>query len=168
MHPDGTLSATPTVNAEPGDVPFDVAFDSAGHVLAAEAGPSAVATFSLAPSGVLTQLAVADTGQAATCWIAGAGRYFYASNAGSGSVSGYGVGSSGGLTALGNTPTDAGTVDATSAAHGRFLYVQTGKAGIVDEFAVGARRFADPDRVGHRGGLRSAAKASPPAESERN
>jgi hypothetical protein len=28
-------------------------------------------------------------------------------------------------------------VDATSAAHGRFLYVQTGKSGIVDEFAVG-------------------------------
>ena len=138
VHPDGTLSATPTVNAEPSDVPFDVAFDSAGHVLAAEAGPNAVATFSLAPSGVLTQLAVADTGQAATCWIAGDGRYFYASNAGSGSVSGYAAGSSGGLTALGNTTTDAGTVDATSAANGRFLYVQTGKAGIVDEFAVSA------------------------------
>jgi 6-phosphogluconolactonase (cycloisomerase 2 family) len=138
VHPDGTLSATPTVNAEPSDVPFDVAFDSAGHVLAAEAGPNAIATLSLAPSGVLTQLAVADTGQAATCWIAGAGRYFYASNAGSGSVSGYSVGSYGGLTALGNTTTDAGTVDAASAGHGRFLYVQTGKAGVVDEFAVGA------------------------------
>ena len=139
VRPDGTLSAAPTVNAGPGDVPFDVAFDSAGQVLATEAGPNAIATFSLAPSGVLTQLAVADTGQAATCWIAGAGRYFYTSNAGSGSVSGYSVGSSGGLTALGNTTTDAGTVDATSAADGRFLYVQTGKAGIVDEFAVGAR-----------------------------
>jgi len=29
-------------------------------------------------------------------------------------------------------------VDAASAASGRFVYVQTGKAGIVDEFAVGA------------------------------
>jgi hypothetical protein len=29
-------------------------------------------------------------------------------------------------------------VDAAAAGHGRFLYVQTGKAGIVDEFAVGA------------------------------
>ena len=48
------------------------------------------------------------------------------------------IGFGGSLSPLGNTPTDAGTVDATSAAHGRFLYVQTGKAGIVDEFAVGA------------------------------
>jgi hypothetical protein len=38
--------------------------------------------------------------------------------------------------ALGNTTTAAGTVDAASAAGGRF--VQTGKAGIVDEFAVRA------------------------------
>ena len=74
----------------------------------------------------------------ATCWIVRDGRNFYASNAGSGSVSGYSVGSSGALTGLGNTATDAGTVDATGAGHGRFLYVQTGKSGIVDEYAVGA------------------------------
>jgi 6-phosphogluconolactonase (cycloisomerase 2 family) len=105
-------------------------------VVVAEAGPSAVATFSLGSGGVLSQLAVSDTGQMATCWIVRDGRYFYTSNAGSGSVSGYSVGSSGGLTALGNTATDAGTVDAAAAGHGRFLYVQTGKSGIVDEFAV--------------------------------
>jgi hypothetical protein len=46
--------------------------------------------------------------------------------------------SDGALTALGNTGTNAGTVDATSAAQGRFLYVQTGGAGVVDEYAVGA------------------------------
>jgi 6-phosphogluconolactonase (cycloisomerase 2 family) len=135
---DGTLSASPTVNTLAGDVPFAVAYDRSGHVLVSEAGPNAVATFTLGSSGVLTQLAVADTGQMATCWIVRDGRYFYASNAGSGSVSGYSVGSSGALTARGNTGTDAGTVDATGAGHGRFLYVQTGKAGIVDEFAVGS------------------------------
>jgi hypothetical protein len=138
VHPDGTLSATPTVNTLAGDVPFAVAFDRSGHVVAAEAGPNAVATFSLGSGGVLRQLAVADTGQMATCWIVRDGRYFYASNAGSGSVSGYSAGRSGALTALGNTTTDAGTVDAAAAGNGRFLYVQTGKAGIVDEFAVGA------------------------------
>jgi hypothetical protein len=37
-----------------------------------------------------------------------------------------------------NTTTNAGTVDAASAAGGWFVYVQTGGAGIVDEFAVGA------------------------------
>lgn len=135
---DGRLSSAPTVNALPGAVPFAVAFGPNGHVVLAEAGPNAVATYRLSPGGTLAQLAVADTGQMATCWIVKAGAFFYASNAGSGSVSGYEAGWSGGLTALGHTATDAGTVDAASAASGRFLYVQTGKAGIVDEFAVAA------------------------------
>jgi 6-phosphogluconolactonase (cycloisomerase 2 family) len=135
---DGTLSAAPTVNTLSGDVPFAVAFDRNGDAVVSEAGPNAVATFAVGSGGVLSQLAVSDTGQMATCWIVRDGRYFYASNAGSGSVSGYSLGSSGALTALGNTTTNAGTVDATAAAHGRFLYVQTGQSGIVDEFAVGA------------------------------
>ena len=136
----GVLSSVPVVNSEPGTVPFAINFGRHGDVLIAEAGPNALATFALS-AGVLTQLNVADTGQSATCWVARAGRYFYASNAGSGSVSGYATGFGGSLSALGNTATDAGTVDAAAAAHGRFLYVQAGKAGkagIVDEFAVGA------------------------------
>ena len=138
VRPDGRLSSSPAVNALPGTVPFAVAFGPGGNVALAEAGPNAVATFSLTSGGTLTQLAVAGTGQMATCWVVRAGAFFYASNAGSGSVSGYQAGWSGALTALGNTATDAGTVDAASAAYGRFLYVQTGKAGIVDEFAVAA------------------------------
>ena len=133
---DGQLSASPVVNALPGDVPFDLVFDRAGDVVLTEAGTNSVATFSLSPAGVLSQLAVAATGQAATCWIVRDGRYVYASNAGSGSESGYALGAGGSLTALGNTATDAGTVDATVSPDGRFLYVQAGKAGIVDEYAV--------------------------------
>ena len=133
---DGRLSRSPVVNSEPNAVPFAISFDRAGHVLIAEAGPSALATFALSGGGALTQLAIADTGQAATCWVAPAGRYFYTSNAGSASVSGYTVDGAGQLTGLGNTTTGAGTVDASAA--GGFLYVQAGAAGIVDEFAVGA------------------------------
>jgi 6-phosphogluconolactonase (cycloisomerase 2 family) len=136
VHGDGRLSASPTVNSLPGDQPFAVAFDQAGHVALAEGVPNAIATFTLSRGGTLTQLDVADTGQMATCWVVRAGQYLYASNAGSGSLSGYSTSPSGQLTALGNTATAAGTVDAASAAGGRFVYVQTGKAGIVDEFAV--------------------------------
>ena len=134
---DGLLSASPVVNAEPGAVPFAVSFDPLGHVLIAEAGPNALVTFALSSGGVLTPLDAALTGQAATCWVARAGRFFYVSNAGSASVSGYTVDHSGQLSALGNTSTDAGTVDAAASEGGRFLYVQTGAAGIVDEYAVG-------------------------------
>ena len=134
---DGRLSGSPTVNSLPGDVPFAVAFDRAGNVAVAEAGPSAIATFNVSRDGKLIQLDAAVTGQKATCWVMRAGQYFYTSNAGSGSLSGYSASQSGALTALGNTTTDAGTVDAASAAGGRFVYVQTGAAGIVDEFVVG-------------------------------
>lgn len=133
---DGLLSASPTVNPEPGAVPFAIAFGRAGEVLIAEAGPSALATFTLSSGGVLTKLDSALTGQAATCWVARAGRYFYTSNAGSASVSGY-TADAGQLTPLGNTSTDAGTVDAASTPGGRFLYIQAGGPGVVDEFAVG-------------------------------
>lgn len=136
VRPDGRLSRSPVVNSEPNAVPFAISFDRDGHVLIAEAGPSALAAFGLSGDGVLTPLAIADTGQMATCWVARAGRYFYVSNAGSGTVSGYTTDDGGQLRALGNTKTDAGTVDASAA--GGFLYVQAGAAGIVDEFAVGA------------------------------
>jgi len=133
---DGRLSAKPVVNSLPGAVPFAAAFTGNGDVVLAEAGPSAIATFTLSRGGQLTPLASAVTGQMATCWVTPAGGRFYTSNAGSGSVSGYDVSGSGALTALGNTATDAGTVDGASA-QGRFLYVQAGKSGLVDEFAVG-------------------------------
>ena len=40
-------------------------------------------------------------------------------------------------TLIGTTSTDAGTVDSATSPDGRYLYVQTGAAGIVDEFSVG-------------------------------
>jgi 6-phosphogluconolactonase (cycloisomerase 2 family) len=135
----GQLSFSPVVNHEPNAVPFGIAYDRYGHVVLAEAGPNAVETFTLLRNGILVPLHIALTGQSATCWITRAGRFFYASNAGSASVSGYTISRRGQLSPLGNTTTDAGTTDSASAAHGRFLYVRAGAAGIVDEFAVGAR-----------------------------
>jgi 6-phosphogluconolactonase (cycloisomerase 2 family) len=134
----GGLSATPVVNGLPGAVPFGVGFDAQGHLAVAEAGPNAVATFSVGRDGHLTPLAQAPTGQAATCWIAGTGRVFYLSNAGSGSVSGFADNGDGALAALGNTATDPGTVDATVSPDGHFLYVQTGAKGIVDGYRIHA------------------------------
>ncbi len=130
----GGLSAAPVVNADPGAVPFAVSFDAGGHLAVAEAGPNAVATFTIRADGTLALVDRAATGQAATCWIARDGAVFYASNAGSGSVSGYRDDGSGTLAALGNTATAAGTVDAAAGAGGRYLYVQTGAAGLVDEY----------------------------------
>jgi hypothetical protein len=59
------------------------------------------------------------------------------SNAGSASVSRVQSGPGGALTLLGNTTTNAGSVDAAVSANGRYLYVQTGGAGTVDAFRIG-------------------------------
>jgi len=131
----GRLSARPVVNPEPGTVPFAISFDSSGHLVIAEAGTNALATFVLSSRGTVRLLNQAGTGQAATCWVTPAGPYLFASNAGSANVSGFISSAGGALTLLGSTGTDAGTVDAAAAA--RFLYVQTGANGIVDEFAIG-------------------------------
>ena len=136
LAPDGRTSATPVVNSEPGTVPFAVTFDSAGHLAVAEAGTNALATFSLAADGTATPLDAVGTGQAATCWVAPAQGYLYASNAGSASLSGFQAAPNGHLSDLGNTTTDPGTVDASASNGGQFLYVQTGGNGMVDEYAV--------------------------------
>ena len=136
--PSGRLSATAVVNSEPGTVPFGVAFDAAGHLVVANAN-STVSTFTLSPDGTVTLLDSVATGQPATCWVAPAQGYFYASNAGGPSVSGYQVAPNGNLTSLGApTATDPGTVDASASIGGQYLYVQTGGNGIVDEFQVNA------------------------------
>jgi hypothetical protein len=145
------------VTSLPGTVPFAVSFDPAGHVVLAEAANS-VATFTMRADGTLRQLDSVPTGQQATCWVVGTGNRFYASNAGSGTLSGYRTARSGALSPVSVTSTDAGTVDATITRDGRYLYAQTGAAGIVDEFAVnrdGTLRSIGsvtvPDAVGGEG-----------------
>jgi len=133
----GGLSAAPVVNADPGNVPFGVTFDAGGHLAVAEAGDNAVATFTVNANGTLTLADRAATGQAATCWIASDGSLFYASNAGSGTLSGYADDGSGTLQPAGTTATDPGTVDAAFSPDGRYLYAETAANGIVDEFRVG-------------------------------
>jgi len=136
----GRLSAAPAVNSEPGTVPFAISFDQFGHLVIAEAGTNAVSTFALASSGTVSLLHRVATGQAATCWVIPVGSFLYASNAGTPSESRISGSPSGQLSLLGNTATDPGAVDAATAAGdgGRFLYVQTGGNGGVDEFTVAA------------------------------
>jgi 6-phosphogluconolactonase (cycloisomerase 2 family) len=135
--PLGELSTKPVVNAEGETVPFAISFDQEGDLVIAEAA-GFLASFALSPSGTVTQLDSVATAQAATCWVSADGGYFFTSNAGSASLSSFQAGPGGTLTLLGDQPTDAGPVDSAVSADGRYLYVQTGAAGIVDEFALSA------------------------------
>lgn len=133
----GRLSAAPLVNSEPGTVPFGISFDFHGHLVIAESGTNALATFALTPGGTVNPTDAVPTGALATCWVAPAGPFLFAGNAGSASESGCSSSFGGRLSLLGAATTAPGTVDASAAAGGRYLYIQTGGSGIVDEFAVG-------------------------------
>jgi 6-phosphogluconolactonase (cycloisomerase 2 family) len=134
----GLPAATPVVNNEPGAVPFSIAFEGGDRVAIGEAGPNAVASFDLLGNGTLAPLSIVDTGGAATCWLVADGPVLFAGNAGSATESSVLDSPSGALTLAATTSTDAGTVDATASPDGRYLYVQTGGNGIVDEFWVGS------------------------------
>jgi len=138
IDPFGGPSATPVHNAEPGAVPFALAFDRYGQAVVAEAGPNAAATFAVR-GGVLTARSSAPTGGAATCWITGVDGVFYLSNAGSGTVTAFRTGADGSLQNLGTTSTSGGgTIDSAASADGSRLYVETG-AGVdgVEAFRIG-------------------------------
>jgi 6-phosphogluconolactonase (cycloisomerase 2 family) len=135
---DGRLSNDPVVNSNAGTVPFAVSFDSARRLVVAEAGTNALATFALHRDGTVSLINRVATGQSATCWVESASGFFFASNAGSASLSGFRIAGNGNLNLLGATSTDPGTVDAAASPNGQFLYVQAGKDGNVDEFRVNA------------------------------
>jgi YD repeat-containing protein len=157
VRPGGALTSSPVVNSEPGTVPFAVTFDPAGDLVIAEAGPSALATFALQSDGTITQLDAVATGQSATCWVTADGGQLFTSNTGSGNVTRFTSDAQGRLTLLGQTATDPGTVDSTATPDGRFLYVQAGGDGSVDEFSVTAGTLTEigsvtvPGAVGGEG-----------------
>ncbi len=83
----GGIERNPTINTLDGTVPFAVAFDQRGRLNLTEAGPSVVASFDLNRRGELgNALSSIPTTQAATCWITASGRFLFASNAGSATV----------------------------------------------------------------------------------
>ncbi|GAA2813325.1 hypothetical protein GCM10010441_42520 [Kitasatospora paracochleata] len=133
----GAPADTPVTTQLPGAVPFAFVPNGRRGLFLAEAGTNAVATVTVNRDGTVTQEASAATGQAATCWIVAVRDLLYTSNAGSSTLTGFRTADHGrSLTALGNTPTDPGTVDAAVSSDGHYLYAQTGVHGILDEFAI--------------------------------
>ena len=135
VEPDGTLSAAPVANPSATPVPFAFTF-AHGKLVMGEAGTSSLTTYDVQHDGTLTGPQSQSDGQAALCWVTRVGRFFYVSNTGTSTISSFRLGSGGQpvlLNALAAT-THPGTID--SAKSGRFLYVETGTQGTVDEFRV--------------------------------
>jgi 6-phosphogluconolactonase (cycloisomerase 2 family) len=137
---DGRLSETAVENPSATPVPFAFTFDPAGRLVSGEAGMSSVTTYTINNNGILANPHSQTDNQVALCWIVQARGFFYVSNTGSNSLSGYRIDGSGQPTLIGPTgvvaTTGEGPIDMATAAGGRFLYAQTGIAGTVEEFRV--------------------------------
>jgi 6-phosphogluconolactonase (cycloisomerase 2 family) len=139
--PDGRLSDTPVANASATPVPFAFTFTPDGRLAVGEAGASAVSTYAIQPDGTLTDAKSQADGQVALCWITRVSSYYYVSDTGSNTLSGYTIAADGQPTLVGATgvvaTTEPGPIDSTSPPGTSFLYAETG-SGTVDEFTVNA------------------------------
>jgi 6-phosphogluconolactonase (cycloisomerase 2 family) len=138
--PDGRLSTTPVANTSATPVPFAFTFTPTGRLAVGEAGASTLSTYVLQPDGTVADAKSQPDGQVALCWITEVGPYYYVSNTGSNNLSGYTIAADGQPSLVGSNgvvaTTDPGPIDSTSPPGTSFLYVETGTAGTVDEYAV--------------------------------
>jgi 6-phosphogluconolactonase (cycloisomerase 2 family) len=136
----GVLGATPVITAANNPVPYDFNFDAAGNLFAIEAGTSSASAYSVNGDGSLTSLGTVSDNLKALCWVSSANGYFYGSNAGSGNLTSFDETSSGApqIVAAVAATTHAGTTDSVVSPDGKFLYVESGGAGTIDVFAIGA------------------------------
>lgn len=136
---DGLLSVTPVHNASATPVPFAFTFDQKQRLVMGEAATSSVTTYAVGNDGTLSQPQSLSDGQAALCWITRVRDFFYVSNTGTNNISGYTIGADGQPALIGATgivaTTEIGPIDSATSGH-RFLYVQTGVSGTVDEYRV--------------------------------
>jgi 6-phosphogluconolactonase (cycloisomerase 2 family) len=140
---------TPVATTSSGAVPFAVDNGFDGSILVAEAGGAdpngAVSSYQLAERGALrTVTSSLSTQNLATCWLIvnPEGRFAYAINAASGTVTGLSVGSEGRLALLNvdgvTASTGAGStpLDPAFAGGDQFLYVLKAGTGTVQGFRV--------------------------------
>lgn len=108
----GVPSSGPTAVASPGPTPFGADFDPSGRYIlsignigpnrAAVMDGSSAGSLSVAPTGATAISASVPTTETAACWvqITPDGRFAYTTNTGSGSITGFSIGTTGTLTRL--------------------------------------------------------------------
>ncbi|PTL78590.1 3-carboxymuconate cyclase [Vitiosangium sp. GDMCC 1.1324] len=150
----GVPGERPVTTKSAGNRPFSFAFDTRGHLLVAEPFGShsvgtpnagAVTSYQLRPDGRLKVIdASVDNEQTATCWVAvdGQGRYAYATNNASATITGYRIRKNGHLRLLdgdgisARLPSGSAPVDISVSRDGRFLYTVNAGTGTLDAFRI--------------------------------
>jgi 6-phosphogluconolactonase (cycloisomerase 2 family) len=130
-----------------GVTPFGFDFVGGDQIAVSEAGSAATSLYAIANNGKLAveSPSVSTNGQAAPCWLIATtnGRFAYTANAGSGTISGYSVGTQGSLHLLlstgisGSTGAGSTPLDLDLSRGDRYLYVLESGAGRIGAFAIG-------------------------------
>jgi 6-phosphogluconolactonase len=140
---DGAASG-PAARPSSGQTPFGFGFDSRGSLIVSEvfggaAGASALSSYRFAGGALNLVSASVPTTQTAACWVAVSGRFAYATNAGSASITGFAIGPDGALMRLDaggvTAGTGAGPSDVAVAA-GRWLYVRNSGGNSIGAYAM--------------------------------
>lgn len=139
---DGTLKAV-TYNESNGMGPFGSMFLANGILIVTEAATNALTSYANSNCGMLRIISGSvPNGQSATCWVTATidERFAYTSNAGSGTITQYSIGSNGDLTATANfasTPQMSGApLDSSVSKDGENFYVLNGSQGSISMFRI--------------------------------
>jgi 6-phosphogluconolactonase (cycloisomerase 2 family) len=147
--PDGSLSE-PVTTPSSGDVPFGFGFTPRGQLIVSEVGGAApngaTSSYTLLGNGALDLISGSLSTQAATCWLVVArnGRFAFAVNSASGSISSYTIDADGTLRLLdadgrtGISGDGAAPIDAGLSSDGRFLFALEARTGTIGAFVVAA------------------------------
>ena len=134
----------PVVNPSSGPAPYGFDFSGGSTLVISEAANSSVSSYKVREDGLKAISASVPDTQAAACWlvVTGDGKYAYAANAASGTISGYAISRGGALTLLRpdgvNGITGAGShpIDMAFSWGDGFLYVLASGNTTINIFAV--------------------------------
>ena len=129
---------------------FAASFAPDGNLLVSETGPSgavnasAISSYAIASGGTLSAVTQSlPTFGMANCWnaITPNGKWVYASNAASGTISGFAIGKGGALTPIASTvlatnPQGSANIDIAVSGDGKYLYALDAGAGAISVFAI--------------------------------
>ena len=149
---DGLPSSQPQISSSNGTTPFSFVFSRRGDLIVVEAfgtgvvgdaNAGAASSYDIAPDGRLEVISGSvGNFQTATCWIVASpsGRFAYATNNASATISGYHIRRDGRLSLLNSSGVTAITgsapVDIAITPNGRFLYSVNAFSGTVSAFQV--------------------------------
>ena len=150
IQPNGTLGPI-VLNSSAGPGLFGVVFAPNGAAIATETGPSGATNASAVSSytnsnGTLSVISEnVPTLAAATCWhvVTPNGKFLYTSNPGTGTISGFSIGSTGTLTPVDGTilatlPTGSANLDIAVTSDGKYLYSTDSGTGSVSALGINA------------------------------